>query len=229
MRENRKDRFMSMRIVDNDSIQKAMKGYCRVCVNLSSFDPDSVAEVINGVSTTDLTGRFVGGLVGEPNFGSEDELIVYTENIYGANGPFRGGWQVQSTTSSISATIMKLSLENFRIIFPDFQDNGAWANAAGDQVYGRRVSRSGNVTDASYFDNAALVFEGQTDDEVGMIIRLNNVVNVSDSKEFSPDSDGNIAGVEVQLQAHQDLSTLSSSGGTQPPVEFYLPSFAATA
>lgn len=214
---------MSMRIVDNDSIQKAMKGYCRVCVNLSSFDPDSVAEVINGVSTTDLTGRFVGGLVGEPNFGSEDELIVYTENIYGANGPFKGGWQIQSTTSSISATIMKLSIENFRMIFPDLREDGAWTNEAGDQIYGRRVSRSGNVTDDSYMDNAALVFEGRTDDEVGMIIRLNNVVNVSDSKEFSPDGDGNISGVEIQLQAHQDLGSLSDSGGAQSPCEFFLP------
>lgn len=220
---------MPMRIVDNESIQLAMKGFCRVCLNLSSFQPDSLVEVINGVSTTDTTGRFVGGLVGEPNFASEDELIVYTENIYGAQGPFKGGWNILSTTSSITATLMKLSLENFRIIFPDLQDNGAWQNTAGDQIYGRRVSRSGNVTDASYFDNVALVFEGQTDDEVGMIIRLNNVVNVSDSKEFSPDGDGNISGVEVQLQAHQDLSALSSTGLAQSPCEFYLPDYETVA
>lgn len=326
---------MAMRVMDNESIQKAMKGYCRVCVNLSSFDPDSVVEVINGVSTTDTTGRFVGGLVGEPSFASEDELIVFTENIHGAQGPYKGGWQIQSTTSSITATLMKLSYENFKMIFPDLEDRGAWASAdsssatltigtgasgvtytaksagtagnsirvahvnpgtanaalsvtvsgnditvnlatdnattpavtstaaqvrdavnasaaasalvgatlAGDgtgtavtQVltalaggagtsYGRRVARSGNVLNSAYFDNAALIFEGATNDEVGMIMRLNSVTNVADSKEFSPDGGGNISGVEVQLQGHQDLENLSSGGEAQPPCEFYLPSY----
>lgn len=327
---------MALPIMQATDIKAAMKGYCRLVGNINDFAKDAIEGTITGENTTN--GFFFGGLIGEPNFASEDELIDFSESVHGANGPYRGGWNIQSTTSTITATLMKLSVQNFKLLFADYQDGGAWgdadaaaasltigtgssgvtytaqqtgtasnsvrvahiapstANAAlsvtvssnditvnlatgatagtvtstaaqvrdavnasatasvlvaaslpGDgtgiavaaamaaltggsgTTYGQIITRSGNVLDSAYLDNVCLCFEGETDDEIGMVIRLNSVINRADSKEFSPDGDGNISGVEVELQGHQDLSSLSSTGQPLPPMSIYLPSYMAAA
>lgn len=221
---------MALPVIDQPSVRTAMQGYCRVVANITDFARPAIEEVITGVNTTN--GFYLGGLSEEPSIASEDELLDFVENIYGANGPIKGAWAIQSTTTTLTASFLKLTPRMFSVIFPDYEDVGAWQGASPDdgvtpgETYGQIITRSGNVLEENYLDNVCLCFQGQTDNEIGMIWRLNNVVNRADSKEFSPDGDGNLSGVECELQAHEDLAQLSGAQRV-PPMSVYLPTYMA--
>lgn len=221
---------MAIRPATEEVIRQAMKGWCYLCANVPEADiePAKVIDVINGVGTS---GRFLGALSEAPSLPIEDERIVYSENIYGVNGPIKGGWDIQSTTYTANASILELSEENLGLIFPDLDRVGEWVDdsaAATPVVYGQMMERRGHIEATDYLSNVLFCFQGETADELGLIVELKNVINTADSKEFSPDSDGNIAGFSIEMTAHEDLANYTSAGGRVPPARFYVPDYAVT-
>lgn len=321
---------MALPKLDQRTLDTAQKGFVRLVGNATDVTPAGLRDTITGVSTDN--GFYFGGLSSAPSLGSSDEMVDQVENIYGVFGPVRGAFQIQSTTSMVTVSLLKATPRILSIVFPDWQDDGAWASAdaavasasfgtgdaafdvtaqnagpngnsisvelvdpgvagslsvsvvgsaitvtladdgtavtstASDVVsainasapasalvvasvpatsagtgvvaaaaatnlsggagtgYGKKFSRSGAITNASYLDNVCICYEGQTPDELGMIVKLNSVLNRADDKSLEADDDGNLYGFEVELTGHEDFSG-ALGGARVAPMEFYLPSY----
>lgn len=322
---------MALPKLDQKTLDTAQHGFVRLVANATEVTPTSLEEVITGVSPE--KGFYLGGLSAAPSLGSSDEMVDQVENIYGVFGPVRGAFQIQSTTSMVTVSLLKATPKVLAMVFPDFRDDGAWGDAtataasltigtgtsgvvytaqsagtsgnsirvahitpstanaalsvtvAGNDItvnlatgatagtatstaiqvrdavnanaaafalaaaslagdgsgvaaaqaltalsggtglsYGKKFSRSGQITNANYLDNICICYEGQNSDSVGMIVKLNSVLNRADDKSLEADDDGNLYGFEVELTGHEDFS--GALGGVRvAPMEFYLPTY----
>ncbi len=95
------------------------------------------------------------------------------------------------------------------------------AGGTNGTVVGVRLTRRANVAPADYLTNAVIVWSN-SDKNIGGAYLLKKAINVNEDKEYSFDDDGNAFGVEVNLRAHSDGSSMDPiTGDILPGFEEY--------
>lgn len=211
---------MSLRAMTPEVFGEAFKGDVYLVADCEEFSRGYIEDVINGNNDDDA--YFLGALGSAPSYEGSRETINYGDNIYGMRGPIKGGWDIQSQTHTISASLVEANDSNVRHMWPDIEELGDWESDDSDpETYGKMYSPSGKITNDNYTKNVVLVAEAPDGDGVGDMLRLNNAINTADSTSIEFDDDGNIVSVDVELQAHEEPGTEDSDDPDDKALVFY--------
>lgn len=299
-----------LRTVDSQTFNSAPKGPGQMCVDVGKITPENLEAVINSVAGAD--GWFVGGVSDSVTANVAYETLDLSENVAGVFNTPKGAMDIQSITSTLTTSLMKMTEDTLKLIFPNLivrewnseyaalaigsgnaefevqandsgsdgsdisialTDEGADTSLAvsvannaitvtlGTDVDGNITSTAQEVVDAinDSADASALVEAAlgpdsdgsgtveelaedsldystygkmyklrksfrdedytknvvglwrRADIAVGYIVVLENAMNISDEKSISPESDGNLSGIEVQMRAFEDMSSITGT------------------
>lgn len=106
--------------MDLETVEQSGKGPGAILVDVDPITPANIIAIVNGTASG-TTGRHIGGLTDTPTYTESDEVVDRTENIVGLNARIVGSHDVQMTSVKLAFEIAKMTIENFKLIRPNYQ------------------------------------------------------------------------------------------------------------
>ncbi len=167
------------------------------------------------------TARFMANLMSAPTYTETDEVVSPFEGVYGKFGDIVGDHQIQMIRNEVTISMMSLSLENMKILRPDFTFTTYTdpSVATSPPVIGVKMRRTGVVMPGDYIPNIVLGLSTSTM-TIGRVVVLENVINVADERSYALSDDLEAFGVEATLRAHSNENNRDPDTGVVLPAAY---------
>lgn len=183
----------------------------------AELHPQGILDILKPGYTGEA--KFLANLAAAPSYSETDEVVNPFEGIYGRLGNIVGEHQIQSVTNEVTVSLISLSLENIKLLRPDFSFTVYNDPVDGITPIGVRMQRTMNVTIDDYVDRIVLALS-TSEMTIGRVVVLENVINVADERSYALSEDLEVFGVEATLRAHSDESHRDPETGLVLPAAY---------
>lgn len=187
-----------------------LRGVLLINVPTAEQNPEGYLSIMTGASAG--AGRYLANLAEAPSMSETDTRVNPFESLYGKTADVVGEEQIQSTRVEVMASLTSLSLENMKLLRPDFDFEVVMSTDATPVAVGVRMKRTLVLNISDYLDNIVLCASTSTH-TIGRAIILRNAINVNEDREYSFNDDLEVFGVEATFRAHSDATSMDPETG----------------